>query len=56
MIVSVLNFKDIFLFLLKIANESNLTYYSSIDINSLLETMRPKNIEIHENSPLWEAF
>ena len=42
--ISVLNFKDIFLDLLKIANESHLTYYNSIDINSLLDIVKPINI------------
>ena len=42
--ISVLNFKDIFLYLLKIANESHLTYYNSIDINSLLDIVKPINI------------
>lgn len=51
--MSVLNFKDIFLYILRIANESQISYYSSIDIHSLLQTTETKNIEIEESSPLW---
>lgn len=44
MFISVLNFKDIFLYILRIANESPIEYYSAIDIQSLLQTGETKNI------------
>jgi hypothetical protein len=44
MIISVLNFKDILLYLLRIANESNAAYYQYVTIESLLETVKIKKI------------
>lgn len=36
MIISIINFKDILLFLLRIANESSTELYSNVSIRSLL--------------------
>ena len=56
MIISVLNFKDIFLYLLKLANEYPLTEYTTIDIHSIIEMGKSIDIHIEEEKPLWEAF
>lgn len=48
MIISILNFKDILLYLLRIANESHTESYNNVTIVSLLEAVNLKNdIEIH---------
>lgn len=45
MMISVLNFKDIFLYIMGIANESNETYnYGAIGIQSLLQASDNKVI------------
>ena len=56
MIISVLNFKDVLLYLLRIANESNFNYYSTIEIHSMLKNVRPKENVIRSDRPIWEAF
>lgn len=57
MIVSILSFKDILLYLVRIANESSTEFYSTVAISSLLDNHPPpKHVVIDENKPLWEAF
>lgn len=56
MFVSVLTFKDIFLYLLRIANESPLTSYNNVDISSLLSILGTKSLQINQSQPLWQAF
>ena len=56
MFVSILNFKDIFLYLLRIANESPINSYNTITISSLLSAIDINHIEIEYDRPLWEAF
>jgi hypothetical protein len=56
MIISILNFKDVLLYLLKIANESGNNFYQHISIGSLLENVNIKNYSINDDRPLWEAF
>lgn len=56
MYVSVLNFKDVFLYILRIANESSMTSYNAVNVSSLLGLVGIRHVQIEENQPLWEAF
>ena len=56
MMISVINFKDILLFLLRIANESSTEVYSKIPIKSFLEPHYLKDKYIHKDQKLIEAF
>ena len=56
MMISVINFKDILLFLLRIANESSTEIYSKISIQSFLEPHYLKDKFIHKDQKLIEAF
>lgn len=44
MIISILSFKDILLYLVRIANESETSFYSKVPIYSLLETIDMKHV------------
>ena len=56
MMISVINFKDILLFLLRIANEASTEVYSKIPIQSFLEVNCLKDKNIHKDQKLIEAF
>lgn len=56
MMISIINFKDILLFLLRIANESSTELYSNVSIRSLLETNCLKEKYIFRDQKLIEAF
>ena len=56
MFVSILTFKDIFLYLLRIANESQIDSYNTVTISTLVSAIGAKTIEIGYDRPLWEAF
>ncbi len=55
MIISVVNFKDILIYLLRMANESEVKYYT-LPIDSFLENAKLKNITITSDKPFWEAM
>lgn len=42
MIISILSFKDILLYLVRIANESETSFYNKVAISSLIETINLK--------------
>ena len=56
MMISVISFKDILLFLLRIANESSTEVYSKVPIKSFMETSFIKDQHIHKDQKLIEAF
>lgn len=56
MMISIINFKDILLFLLRIANESSAEVYSKVPIKSFLETNCLKDKFIYRDQQVIEAF
>ena len=56
MMISVINFKDILLFLLRIANEASTEVYSKIPIKSFMEHHFLKDKYIYKDQKLIEAF
>jgi hypothetical protein len=56
MMISIINFKDILLYLLRIANESPTEVYSSVPISSLLEDNCLKNKSVYRGEKLVNAF
>lgn len=56
MYISIINFKDILLFLLRIANEASTEVYSKVPIKSFLETNQLKDKCIYKDQKLIEAF
>ncbi len=56
MMISIINFKDILLFLLRIANESSTEVYSKVPIKSFLETNCLKDKFIYRDQQVIEAF
>lgn len=44
MIISILSFKDILLYLVRIANESGTEFYNTVAISSLLENITIKKV------------
>lgn len=46
MIISILSFKDILLYLVRIANEAETEFYNKVTVGSLLENVQQKTISI----------
>lgn len=56
MMISIINFKDILIFLLRIANESSIQVYSRVPIQSFLESNCLKEKYVFRDQKVIEAF
>lgn len=56
MMISILNFKDVLLYLLRIANESPVYICNRIAVKELLDSNQVNKPAIEEGEPLWKGF